>query len=104
MIVEEGPAADVLGGPSHPYTALLVEAASRLVATSPPEAPDNAPVRPSGCRFADRCTRRIAGLSEDVPPPERDLGAGHVVRCHLDPSDLPAGIPATAALSVADPL
>ncbi|GDY68553.1 ABC transporter ATP-binding protein [Streptomyces avermitilis] len=104
VIVEEGPAADVLGGPSHPYTALLVEAAPRLVATSPPEAPDHPPVRPSGCRFADRCTRRIAGLCEDVPPPERDLGAGHVVRCHLDPSDLPAGIPATAALSVADPL
>ncbi|MET9383586.1 ABC transporter ATP-binding protein [Streptomyces sp. NPDC002928] len=104
VIVEEGPAADVLGGPSHPYTALLVEAASRPVATSPPEAPDNAPPRPSGCRFADRCTRRIAGLCEDVPPPERDLGAGHVVRCHLDPSDLPAGIPSTAALSVADPL
>ncbi|MFF4835390.1 dipeptide ABC transporter ATP-binding protein [Streptomyces sp. NPDC001315] len=103
-IVEEGPAADVLGGPSHPYTALLVEAASRPVAASPPEAPDNGPPRPNGCRFADRCTRRIAGLCEDVPPPERDLGAGHVVRCHLDPSDLPAGIPATAALSVADPL
>ncbi|MER5515739.1 ABC transporter ATP-binding protein [Streptomyces sp. NPDC002763] len=104
VIVEEGPAADVLGGPSHPYTALLVEAAARPVVTSPPEAPDDAPARPSGCRFADRCTRRIAGLCEDVPPPERDLGAGHVVRCHLDPSDLPAGIPATAALSVADPL
>lgn len=106
VIVEEGPAADVLGGPSHPYTALLVEAASRPVATSPPDAvaPGSAPVRPSGCRFADRCTRRIAGLCEDVPPPERDLGAGHVVRCHLDPSDLPAEIPATAALSVADPL
>ncbi|GDY71069.1 hypothetical protein SAV31267_005540 [Streptomyces avermitilis] len=43
VIVEEGPAADVLGGPSHPYTALLVEAAPRLVATSPPEAPDHPP-------------------------------------------------------------
>ncbi|MFE4819477.1 dipeptide ABC transporter ATP-binding protein [Streptomyces sp. NPDC056704] len=104
VIVEEGPAAEVLGGPSHPYTALLVEAAARPVATSPPEVPDNVAVRAGGCRFADRCTRRIAGLCEDVPPPERDLGAGHVVRCHLDPSDLPAGIPATAALSAADPL
>ncbi|SOE06670.1 ABC transporter ATP-binding protein [Streptomyces sp. Ag109_G2-15] len=106
VIVEEGPAADVLRGPSHPYTALLVEAASHPVATGPPEAatPVKAPARPSGCRFADRCTRRIAGLCEDVPPPERDLGAGHVVRCHLDPSDLPAGIPASTALSAADPL
>ncbi|MFF4258669.1 dipeptide ABC transporter ATP-binding protein [Streptomyces sp. NPDC001663] len=106
VIVEEGPAADVLRGPSHPYTALLVEAAARPVATSPPAAatPGNARVRPNGCRFADRCARRIAGLCEDVPPPQRDLGAGHVVRCHLDPSDLPAGIPATATLGVADPL
>ncbi|MGW3446723.1 dipeptide ABC transporter ATP-binding protein [Streptomyces sp. NPDC001076] len=104
VIVEEGPAADVLRGPSHPYTALLVEAAARPVVTGPPEEPDNVPARPGGCRFADRCTRRITGLCEDVPPPERDLGAGHVVRCHLDASDLPAGIPATAALSVADPL
>ncbi|MGW2958735.1 dipeptide ABC transporter ATP-binding protein [Streptomyces sp. NPDC001220] len=104
VIVEQGPAADVLGGPSHPYTALLVEAAARPVVTSLPETPDSAPAGPSGCRFADRCTRRIAGLCADVPPPDRDLGAGHVVRCHLDPSDLPAGIPYSAALSVSDPL
>ncbi|WP_217551747.1 ABC transporter ATP-binding protein [Streptomyces sp. GbtcB6] len=102
VIVEEGPAGDVLAGPSHPYTALLVEAAARPVTTSPPEPPDNAPARPSGCRFADRCTRRIDGLCEDVPPPERDLGAGHVVRCHLAPADLPAGIPATAVPRVSD--
>ncbi|MFJ9351240.1 dipeptide ABC transporter ATP-binding protein [Streptomyces sp. NPDC101237] len=104
VIVEEGPAADVLRGPSHPYTALLVEAAARPVVTGTPDAPDGAPARAGGCRFADRCTRRIAGLCADVAPPERDLGAGHVVRCHLDPSDLPAGIPATAALGAADPL
>ncbi|MGW1024259.1 dipeptide ABC transporter ATP-binding protein [Streptomyces sp. NPDC002577] len=104
-IVEEGPAGDVLRGPSHPYTALLVEAASRPVATSSPQAPENAPTRPSGCRFADRCARRITGLCEAVTPPQRDLGAGHVVHCHLDPSDLPAGIPATAAVRVvADPM
>ncbi|MER6466713.1 ABC transporter ATP-binding protein [Streptomyces sp. NPDC001228] len=104
VIVEEGPAADVLRGPSHPYTALLVEAATRPVASGTPDAADTAPARPGGCRFADRCTRRIDGLCADVPPPERDLGAGHVVRCHLDPSDLPTGIPATAVLGAADPL
>ncbi|MFE5033763.1 dipeptide ABC transporter ATP-binding protein [Streptomyces sp. NPDC056683] len=105
VIVEEGPAADVLHGPSHPYTALLVEAAARPVVTGPPpEEPGQVPARPSGCRFADRCTRRIAGLCEDVPPPERGLGGGHFVRCHLASSDLPAGIPATAAPRVADPL
>ncbi|MEU9977695.1 ABC transporter ATP-binding protein [Streptomyces sp. NPDC051014] len=104
VIVEEGPAADVLRGPSHPYTALLVEAAARPVASGAPDAADTAPARPGGCRFADRCTRRIDGLCAEVPPPQRDLGAGHVVRCHLDPSDLPTGIPATAVLGAADPL
>ncbi|MGW1563695.1 dipeptide ABC transporter ATP-binding protein [Streptomyces sp. NPDC002144] len=101
VVVEQGRATDVLRGPSHPYTALLVEAASRPVAAGPPAAVANAPARPGGCRFADRCTRRITGLCEDVPPPERDLGSGHVLRCHLDLSDLPAGIPATAAPGVA---
>ncbi|MEU8931509.1 ABC transporter ATP-binding protein [Streptomyces sp. NPDC048409] len=104
VIVEEGPAADVLRGPSHPYTALLVEAAARPVLTGTPDAADTAPARPDGCRFADRCTRRIDGLCADLAPPERNLGAGHVVRCHLDPSDLPTAIPATAALGAADPL
>ncbi|MGW4878097.1 dipeptide ABC transporter ATP-binding protein [Streptomyces sp. NPDC004262] len=104
VIVEEGPAADVLRGPSHPYTALLVEAAARPVLTGTPDAADTAPARPGGCRFADRCTRRIDGLCADLAPPERNLGAGHVVRCHLDPSDLPTAIPATAALGAADPL
>jgi len=104
VIVEEGPAADVLRGPSHPYTALLVEAASRPVAPNPPDesASEGAAAPPRGCRFADRCTRRIAGLCEDEPPPERNVGAGHVVRCHLDVSELPAAIPATAALTPAD--
>ncbi|MEW2515401.1 ABC transporter ATP-binding protein [Streptomyces sp. NPDC046870] len=100
VVVEQGPATDVLRGPSHPYTALLVEAASRPVAAGPPAAVANAPARPGGCRFAGRCTRRITGLCEDVPPPEHDLGGGHVVRCHLDVSDLPAGIPADAAPGV----
>ncbi|MFD8217317.1 dipeptide ABC transporter ATP-binding protein [Streptomyces sp. NPDC059697] len=106
VIVEEGPAADVLRGPSHPYTALLVDAASRPVEPNPPDEPaaEGAAPPSRGCRFTDRCTRRIAGLCEDVPPPERYVGAGHVVRCHLDLSALPAGIAATAALTATDPL
>ncbi|MFD7003549.1 dipeptide ABC transporter ATP-binding protein [Streptomyces mirabilis] len=90
-VVEEGPAPDVLRGPSHPYTATLVEAASRSVDTAAPTSPE--PLQPhdgDGCRFADRCTRRVEGLCERVAPPERDLGRGHVIRCHLDIEALPA--------------
>ncbi|MFI1714751.1 ABC transporter ATP-binding protein [Streptomyces litmocidini] len=104
-VVEEGPAADVLHGPSHPYTALLVEAATRPVgaaggpgATAPPVgagAPSPSSARPAGCRFADRCARRITGLCAEVPPPIREVGAGHRVRCHLEVAELPLGSPAS---------
>ncbi|MEU6623946.1 ABC transporter ATP-binding protein [Streptomyces litmocidini] len=104
-VVEEGPAADVLHGPSHPYTALLVEAATRPVgaaggsgATAPPVgagAPSPSSARPAGCRFADRCARRITGLCAEVPPPVREVGAGHRVRCHLEVAELPLGSPAS---------
>ncbi|WP_328916899.1 MULTISPECIES: dipeptide ABC transporter ATP-binding protein [unclassified Streptomyces] len=102
-VVENGPAADVLHGPSHPYTAVLVAAASRAmgpVDTAPRPA---GPVRAgAGCRFADRCPRRIDGLCDREVPPPRTVGPGHVVHCHLDVDALPVWrapteVPTTAA-------
>jgi oligopeptide/dipeptide ABC transporter ATP-binding protein len=60
-VVEEGPTAQVLERPRHPYTAALLAARPRLGQGGAPKpirgvvpAPEK---RPSGCRFRDRCER-----------------------------------------------
>ncbi|TIC80026.1 ABC transporter ATP-binding protein [Nocardioides sp. GY 10127] len=78
-IVEEGPAAEVIAHPHHPYTQALVSVTpvpdplaprERIVLRG--EVPDAASV-PSGCRFANRCP-----IAED--------------RCsEIDPALTPAG-------------
>ena len=60
-IVEEGPAAEVVGSPAHPYTQALVAAVPRLGAgprgdrLPAGEVPDPAAVL-AGCRFHPRCS------------------------------------------------
>jgi len=99
VIVEEGPATEVLHGPSHPYTAVLMEAASRTVGSAatalseplpePLPAASRRSGQPGGCRFAERCALRIDGLCAEVRPPERIVGPGHLVQCHLEVEALP---------------
>jgi oligopeptide/dipeptide ABC transporter ATP-binding protein len=92
-VVEEGPAAQVIGTPGHPYTRALVEVmpAPRsgaqfrgprtLLTGEPPNATDTTP----GCRFAPRC------------PLYRELGEPQ--RCHTDVPMLRAPIPTPDALA-----
>jgi peptide/nickel transport system ATP-binding protein len=91
-ILEEGPGTDVLLGPHHPYTHALVAASAR-VADRSTEAAEPDQLSFDGCRYAAGCPHRIPGLCERVPPPAVELGAGHVVRCHLDPAGLPTWQP-----------
>ncbi|MFC1432053.1 dipeptide ABC transporter ATP-binding protein [Streptacidiphilus sp. N1-3] len=112
VIVEEGPAAEVLHGPSHPYTAVLMEAASRTVGSSAAALPEPLPEplpaasrragHPGGCRFAERCALRIDGLCAEVRPPERVVGPGHLVQCHLEVESLPVWR-TEATVAAADP-
>ncbi|MGW4643275.1 dipeptide ABC transporter ATP-binding protein [Sphaerisporangium sp. NPDC004334] len=97
-ILEQGPAADVLAGPHHPYTASLVTASeASLGASGTAAAGDPAAPGPAGCRFAHRCPLRVDGLCEKEEPPVLALGGDHAVRCHLDVAELPrSGVPVAA--------
>ncbi|MBI3430738.1 MAG: ABC transporter ATP-binding protein [Hydrogenophilales bacterium] len=86
-IVEQGPAAEVLRAPRHPYTQALVSAVPRIepqigqsiirLAGDQPS-PLNPP---NGCHFHPRCPQAGA-VCRQTYPGQTDLGGGHWVRCH----------------------
>jgi oligopeptide/dipeptide ABC transporter ATP-binding protein len=86
-VVEEGPAAEVLRRPRHPYTEGLLRAAPRLKREKLTPIPGTVPVLdslPPGCAFAPRCTYRKTEC--DAAMPElRVASPGHRARCILVP-------------------
>jgi peptide/nickel transport system ATP-binding protein len=93
-IVEIGPCESIYTPPNHPYTAALLAAVPR----PDPDAQlskvrlsgrvPSAVNPPSGCRFHTRCPFKIGEICEKEEPPERDMGGGHVIVCHLEPEKL----------------
>ena len=87
-IVEQGPAAEVINHPSHPYTRALVSAVPEVAAEGPGGAalltgdiPSPLAV-PSGCRFRTRCPL-ATDLCAQEEPQLRPVRAGSVrVACH----------------------
>jgi peptide/nickel transport system ATP-binding protein len=84
-IVENGPTADVLAAPAHPYTEALLRVASigewgrrelDVIPGRPPEAGADLP----GCRFADRCAYATAECTT-APVPLHPVGDRHQSRC-----------------------
>jgi oligopeptide/dipeptide ABC transporter ATP-binding protein len=84
-IVEEGPTAEVLRHPRHPYTEGLLRAAPRL------ERDKITPIRgtvpaldalPPGCAFGPRCDLHISDCDAAVPE-LRSAGPDHRARCIL---------------------
>jgi peptide/nickel transport system ATP-binding protein len=84
-VVEEGPVADVLRAPAHPYTAGL------LASTVHDQAPDQdiAAIRgsppdlrrlPPGCSFAPRCSLAIEACRQAFPEPVYPA-PGRMARC-----------------------
>ena len=93
-LVEEGPAADVLRDPRHPYTARLItclpgggrrkqDGPLQTIAGQLP-----APGAPlAACVFAPRCDQAEA-ICHSTPPPESwvdGLTGRHMAKCHFEP-------------------
>jgi peptide/nickel transport system ATP-binding protein len=92
-LMEIGPAEQVLAGPHHPYTAVLLSAVPTLDGTpgvrirldgEVPSAIDP----PAGCVFHTRCPRRFGPVCDREDPPLRPIGEHHLMRCHLPAEQL----------------
>lgn len=86
-IVEQGPAAQVLDSPQHPYAQALMAAAPVMGARTRERielsgAVPNAADMPSGCRFHPRCPR-VMERCRSAEPVLTPIGDERVVACHL---------------------
>jgi len=87
-IVEQGPAAELLQRPEHPYTAALLSCVPDLsgprlerMPSLPGQAPD-ASSADGGCAFAPRCARAAERCRVEMPR-LRSLSPRHEAACHF---------------------
>lgn len=87
-LVETGATEDIFKNPLHPYTKALFSAIpipdpdvklKRIILEGSIPSPANPP---SGCKFHTRCSECMEICKKQAPQP-KDMGNGHVVRCHL---------------------
>jgi peptide/nickel transport system ATP-binding protein len=83
-VVEQGPAAELLSRPRHPYTRALVASIPDHVSPRRLRGIEGVAVgvgeRPEGCAFAPRCSRRIDECTQALPALEA-IGGERLVRC-----------------------
>ena len=87
-LVETGRTEDIFADPLHPYTKALFSAIpmpdpdlkrNRIILEGSIPSPANPP---KGCKFHTRCSQCMERCKTEVPA-EKDMGNGHMVRCHL---------------------
>ena len=84
QVVEEGPTAEVIGNPQHPYTQGLLASIPRPELRGQPITPIRGQVPdliglPPQCRFLSRCPRAIDACH--APVAMRPAGPGRAARC-----------------------
>ncbi len=99
-IVEQGPTAEILQRPKHPYTRGLLDsipdhAKPRRLEPIPGVAVGTGD-RPPGCAFAPRCSLHIPACDASMPA-LREVGAFHASRC-LRPEDVTNSAPSPPAV------
>lgn len=87
VIMESGPAEEMVAKPHHPYTQALIAAvpvpdpaAEKVKVLAKGEIPTNVSP-PSGCRYHTRCPLAQQVCTDKVPPTE-EVSPGHSVACH----------------------
>jgi peptide/nickel transport system ATP-binding protein len=94
-VMEIGDAETVFSPPHHPYTEALLSAVPILEGGERPrirlegEIPSAADP-PSGCVFHTRCPRKWGEICEREEPPLKEVGPGHLMRCHIPLEELRA--------------
>jgi peptide/nickel transport system ATP-binding protein len=87
-LVETGSTGDIFDNPLHPYTKALFSAIpmpdpsvklNRVILEGDIPSPANPP---KGCKFHTRC-KDCMGICKEQEPAAKDMGNGHVVKCHL---------------------
>ena len=87
-LVETGKTEDIFAKPLHPYTQALFSAIpmpdpdykkERIILKGDIPSPANPP---AGCKFHTRCEKCME-ICKKEDPKARDMGNGHVVKCHL---------------------
>ena len=90
-IVEYAPVNDLFARPQHPYTLGLMKAVPTITGdrsgklSNIPGSPPDLIGLPQGCPYAPRCPF-VRDACQEVVPELADRGAGHPVRCIVDPT------------------
>ena len=87
-IVELATTDQMFEGPVHPYTEALLSAVPNVDGETSGRIPLDGDIPspanpPPGCVFHTRCHRVVEGLCDTEDPELRDVGNGHLIKCHL---------------------